>query len=253
MTPSTVNQLATTGNLLSTGALSMTSREIAELVEKRHDNVKTLIESLAAQGVIILPEFQEVSNTGPGPKTIGIYRFTGDQGRRDSIVVVAQLSPAFTGRLVDRWQELEAAVSFALPKDYPSALRALADVHEAHQAALLQIEVDRPYAALGRAMTDTNETMVRRDWVNLMKTDHGLPVGEKKVNQWLIDSGYCYRENITRELRAYAQHAHLLRLVPSVVTHKDGRKLAVPLLKLTGEGILQLTHLVLAHFVGEPQ
>jgi hypothetical protein len=35
------------------------------------------------------------------------YRFTGEQGKRDSIVVVAQLSPEFTARLVDRWQELE--------------------------------------------------------------------------------------------------------------------------------------------------
>jgi hypothetical protein len=31
------------------------------------------------------------------------YRF----GKRDSYVIVAQLSPDFTARLVDRWQELE--------------------------------------------------------------------------------------------------------------------------------------------------
>ena len=32
-------------------------------------------------------------------------------GRRDSIVVVAQLCPEFTARLVDRWQELEGQVA----------------------------------------------------------------------------------------------------------------------------------------------
>ncbi len=37
-----------------------------------------------------------------------VFNFTGDKGKRDSIVVVAQLSPEFTARLVDRWQELEA-------------------------------------------------------------------------------------------------------------------------------------------------
>lgn len=36
------------------------------------------------------------------------YVFSGEQGKRDSIIVVAQLSPEFTARLVDRWQELEA-------------------------------------------------------------------------------------------------------------------------------------------------
>ena len=35
------------------------------------------------------------------------YIFSGERGKRDSIVVVAQLSPEFTARLVDRWQQLE--------------------------------------------------------------------------------------------------------------------------------------------------
>ena len=38
------------------------------------------------------------------------YFFEGEQGKRDSIIVVAQLSPEFTARLVDRWRELEEQV-----------------------------------------------------------------------------------------------------------------------------------------------
>ncbi|EFD2953112.1 DNA-binding protein [Escherichia coli] len=38
------------------------------------------------------------------------YVFEGEQGKRDSIIVVAQLSPEFTARLVDRWRELEEQV-----------------------------------------------------------------------------------------------------------------------------------------------
>lgn len=34
-------------------------------------------------------------------------RFESEEGKRDSIIVVAQLSPEFTARLVDRWKELE--------------------------------------------------------------------------------------------------------------------------------------------------
>ncbi|APF00651.1 hypothetical protein BG030_22860 [Pseudomonas putida] len=36
-----------------------------------------------------------------------MYVFEGEKGKRDSIIVVAQNSPEFTARLVDRWQELE--------------------------------------------------------------------------------------------------------------------------------------------------
>ena len=38
---------------------TMTSLEIAELVESRHDNVKRTIETLAERKVIQLPQFEE--------------------------------------------------------------------------------------------------------------------------------------------------------------------------------------------------
>ena len=86
--------------------LTMSSEEIATLVESRHDNVKTSIERLGARGVIQLPALQEVRNHLG--QTVSVYQLC----KRDSYVVVAQLSPEFTARLVDRWQELEA-VAFA--------------------------------------------------------------------------------------------------------------------------------------------
>lgn len=94
--------------------VTMTSLEIADLVDSRHDKVKQSIERLAATvdgkgnqkaPVIALPPMGEVSNTGFGPRTISVYHLC----KRDSLIVVAQLCPEFTARIVDRWQELEAA------------------------------------------------------------------------------------------------------------------------------------------------
>lgn len=93
--------------------ITMTSREIAELVDSRHDSVQRSIERLAQNGVIRLPPtvISEIINNLGLPQKVSEYVFTGEQGKRDSIVVVAQLSPEFTARLVDRWQELEAALA----------------------------------------------------------------------------------------------------------------------------------------------
>jgi phage antirepressor YoqD-like protein len=119
----------TGGNMLTlqnpgAAETTMSSREIADLVEKRHDNVLRTIENLAARGTITLPQFEEVSSDGPGPRAIGQYRI----GKRDSYVVVAQLSPEFTARLVDRWQELEAqALALAVPQSFAAALRLAAE------------------------------------------------------------------------------------------------------------------------------
>lgn len=116
--------------------ISMTSREISDLVDSRHDSVKRTIETLVKRGVIASPQTVEKPTAG---RTAIEYLFTGEQGKRDSIVVVAQLSPEFTARLVDRWQELEAGLN-TLPQNLPDALRLAADLAE--QKAIAESERD---------------------------------------------------------------------------------------------------------------
>ena len=89
-------------------ARTMSSQEIADLVGSRHDSVKRAIERLAAKGVIDIPPTVEKPTGG---RPIEEYVFSGEKGKRDSLVVVAQLSPEFTGALVDRWQEMEEQVA----------------------------------------------------------------------------------------------------------------------------------------------
>lgn len=107
--------------------VTMSSREIAELVGSRHDNVKASIERLAARGVIELPAMQEIPTT---TKPVATYVFAGEKGKRDSIIVVAQLSPEFTAALVDRWQELDYQQAPRIPQTLSEALRLAADQAE---------------------------------------------------------------------------------------------------------------------------
>ncbi|EEZ8851991.1 Rha family transcriptional regulator [Escherichia coli] len=98
-------------NLSISQKATMSSLDIAELVGSRHGNVLRTIRNMMASGVIreTQNEFVErINNLGKVVKD-PIYVFEGEQGKRDSIVVVAQLSPEFTARLVDRWRELENA------------------------------------------------------------------------------------------------------------------------------------------------
>ena len=85
----------------SNPSLTMTSREIAELVEKRHDNVKRTIETLAQQGVIEFPQIEEIKTA---TKPVTQFVFSGTQGKRDSLIVVAQPCPEFTAKIVDCYQ-----------------------------------------------------------------------------------------------------------------------------------------------------
>lgn len=119
-------------------ALTMSSREIAELTEKPHDNVLKLIRSLIDGGIVNSTTPQEY--THPQNKQTYIEYLCS---KRDSLIIVARLSPEFTAHIVDRWQELEQKLNpvFNLPQDLPSALRALADTHEQLQQAQFEREI----------------------------------------------------------------------------------------------------------------
>ncbi|EFM6992708.1 DNA-binding protein [Escherichia coli] len=91
---------------------SMTSVEIAELVGSQHKDVKRSIERLMGKGVIRsapMANFEIINNLGL-KRNVAAYVFEGEQGKRDSIIVVAQICPEFTARLVDRWRELEEQI-----------------------------------------------------------------------------------------------------------------------------------------------
>lgn len=140
-------------------ATTMNSRDIADLVESRHDDVKRSIERLAQRGVITLPPLAEVSNLGAGPRTIGVYVI----GKRDSYVIVAQLSPEFTARLVDRWQELETEAATAPVKrvgKVQSPVVAAASMMPTLVRALRACGIDKNAAAIGANQIATAQTGV---------------------------------------------------------------------------------------------
>ena len=123
-------------------SLTISSLQISEMLASRHDKVKQSIERLALnKSVIALPPVGVVQTMSNNRfYDTDVYLFTGEQGKRDSIIVVAQLSPEFTAVLVDRWQELErqqAQPVFQIPQTLGEALQLAAN-----QA--LQIEQYKP-------------------------------------------------------------------------------------------------------------
>ncbi|HDI8700790.1 TPA: DNA-binding protein, partial [Escherichia coli] len=66
------------------------------------------------------------------------YLFEGEQGKRDSIIVVAQLCPEFTARLVDRWRELEEQIRKPMSEIEMVAAMALEAVRQ--QKRITQVE-----------------------------------------------------------------------------------------------------------------
>jgi len=98
--------------------LTMSSLEMAKLTETRHDSALRTIKTLIEKKILLNTNRGEYKdNTG---RTLPCYL----SDKRDSLVIVARLSPEFTAKVVDRWQELENNTP-ALSNNYKSALTLL--------------------------------------------------------------------------------------------------------------------------------
>lgn len=185
---------------ISSAVLTMSSEEIAALVESRHDNVKTSIERLGARGVIQLPALQEVRNHLG--QTVSVYQLC----KRDSYVVVAQLSPEFTARLVDRWQELEAQAAPAVPRTMSQALRLAAEQAE-------QIEQQQAALALAAPKVEFVDRFASAETgaMGFRQVCKLLRANEERFRAFLLDNKVMY--HLGGRLTPMAHHMDAGRFV----------------------------------------
>jgi phage antirepressor YoqD-like protein len=170
-------QLATIGQ-----QPTMSSREIAELLEKQHSNIKISAERLTEKGVIGTLALQEFTHNG---NTYTEYLLN----KRDSLILVAQNSPEFTARIVDRWQELEAQQMAAVPQTFAAALRLAAEQAEKIEQQQLLIAQQQPAVAfVGRYVEAESNKGIR-------EVAKVLGVKERMFVAYCIDNDILFREH----------------------------------------------------------
>ncbi len=101
--------------LISSKEMTMGTREIAEMLDKEHSNIKISAERLYSKGVLLTLAVQGFEHNG---NNYTEYRLN----KRDCLILVAQNCPEFTAAIVDRWQELELQQKPKLPQTYAEAL-----------------------------------------------------------------------------------------------------------------------------------
>lgn len=214
------------------GKRTMSSLEISDLVESRHDNVKVTIERLVKRGVIGLPAMQDVVNHQN--QTVKAYFLV----KRDSLVVVAQLSPEFTARVVDRWQELEEAVVAPRLNDNAWLRAALLDYTHKVDALTAQVEEAKPkVAAMGRLESSFGAVCPTVAAKSLNKPPHWL-------TRWLRTNAWFYRRPGGRDT-AYESKikAGYLENKPHTVDQPDGTQRTYHQALITPKGIAKLAEI----------
>ena len=160
---------------LATTALTMTSREIADLVGKQHSNIKISADRLSEKGVIGTLAVQEFTHNG--------NKYTEYMlNKRDSLILVAQNCPEFTARIVDRWQELESKSSFQIPTTLSAALRLAADQADTIEAQQAKLAITTPKAEALDRITLSDGSMCLTNAAKVL----GMP--PKKFIDWILSA-----------------------------------------------------------------
>lgn len=206
---------------------SMTSLQIAELVETEHRNVKVSIERLMKRGVIRdtpMTNFEKINNLGL-PSKVGVYVFSGEQGKRDSIIVVAQLCPEFTAKLVDRWQYLENKELAKLEKktkradtkiEYKPMTLAISQDHEvvkpyhfSNEADMINRIILGTTSSKFRKENDIAENEAIRDYMTSKQLDAFLSL--QRANTVYIEDGLNFQERKAKLQALFdRKHSHVL-------------------------------------------
>lgn len=184
-------------NLIESNTVTMSSREIGELVNTQHSDVKRSAERLEKAGLLTQPlaefDFEHRGNTYTE------YRFN----KRDSLVLVARLSPEFTAAVVDRWQELESQQpSFNIPTTLSGALQLAADQARQIEQQEQQLAIAAPKVEFYDAVTQSDDAISIGE---VAKTLNTKGMGQNKLFKLLRDKGVL-QSGGSRHNQPYQKH-----------------------------------------------
>lgn len=175
---------------------TMSSREMAALCKKRHDNTLLVIRDLENRGLLENSRPQYYTHAQNGQQYI---EYISD--KRDSLVIVARLSPEFMAAVIDRWQELEQQVSASQPviamPDFTNpaeAARAFADQYEAKQIAQEQLALAQPKVNFYNTVAASNSLMTVSDVAKKMD------MSAQALNVRLIEIGAYDKRRLPKKV-----------------------------------------------------
>lgn len=204
--------------LMSQDSLTMSTREIANLLGKQHSNIKVSAERLAKNGTIALQGSKFEHN--------GIIYEEYLLDKRSSLILVAQNCPEFTAAIVDRWQELEAGHAPKIPQTYAEALRLAADQAVELEKKEAQLAIAAPKAEFVDRYVESTGLSGFRQVAKMLRAK------EPELRAFLVESKILYK--LGGGWTAYQNHIDAGRFAAVTGTANDH---AYHDIKFTAKGV----------------
>lgn len=170
---------------------TMSSREIADLTIKRHDNIIRDCENLNKHyEELSLLKIEECN-----------YKADNGQYYREFLLTKMQSMDLLTGYSVPlrikvnrRWEELEANSQVKAPSSLKEALMLALIQQEQIEAQQKLLEEQKPKAILADSITASKSTILIRE-LAIILAQNGVKIGEKRLFEFLRSNGYLVKRD----------------------------------------------------------
>jgi len=178
--------------------LTMSSYQIAKLVNKRHSDVKKICAELNRKELLTGTEISHpfISGGNNAKQQIEVYELN----ERDSYLLVARLSPEYTAHLVDEWRRLKDLTTPTLPQTKLAWMKLAVAQEEKLQSQQQLLEEALPKIEFAEQVSAAKGVMTFSEAAKKLK----LGYGRNTLFQKLHDVGYLYTHG--REKNMPKQH-----------------------------------------------
>lgn len=236
---------------MQNGEPVVSSRQIAESFEKRHDHVMRDIED-------IMRGLPKNGDTPMFYKTEYVHEQNGQSYpmylmNRDGFTLLAM---GFTGKAALEWKLKYIAAFNEMEKkltEQPKLTRsqllatALIAAHEELEEKDKQIETMKPKALFADAVSASSQSILVGEMAKLL-SQNGIQMGQNRLFSWMRENGYLIKDRKRTDYNMPIQKSMELRLFEikeTSIAHSDGHTSINKTPKVTGIGQVYFVNLFL--------
>lgn len=219
-------------NAILTDKQTMTSREIAELVGKRHDNLLRDIRNMEpAWEKVNALKFELVKYRDQKGELRHEYKLS----KRECLYIATKFNDEARARLIIRWEQLEQTVR--TPQSFAEALRLAADQQEQLEEKERQLLAAKPKVLFADAVETSRTSILIGELAKILK-QNGVDVGQNRLFEWLRVHGYLISRKGTdfNMPTQRAMNLGLFEIKETTISHADGHISISKTPKVTGRG-----------------
>lgn len=169
----------------------LSSREIADMTAKKHDNLLKAIRKMEKAWIKI---------NGVGFNVVDYQDAKGEMrpeyqlSKKECLYIATKFDDEARAILIDRWETLETAGSLQAPSNITDALQLAAKQAEQITQQQKLLEAQRPKVLFADSVAQAPDTILIRE-LALILAQNGVKIGEKRLFQYLRDEGFLVKRS----------------------------------------------------------